>query len=331
MLSIHGVGHFHPEYILDNSFFEQLDIGVDEQWVLERVGIEQRHTVLSLDYIRQTRNRDPRAAAEASYYTNAETGARAARMALARAGLQPADIGLVIAGGCSPQFSIPSEACWIAAELGIQAQAFDLHAACSSFALQLHFLNTMRPEALPEFILLVNPENTTRTVDYTDRGTAVLWGDGTAAAVVSTKLPAPLQVTSSTYATDPTGWNKVTIPRGGHFQQEGRAVQTFAIKKMVETVNALRQHAATSAEQLFFIGHQANLRMLQCVSHKIGIRAERHLYNVNRYGNCGAAGAPSVLSEYWDCLTPGDTVALAVVGSGLAWGGMVLQHSGHSC
>jgi 3-oxoacyl-[acyl-carrier-protein] synthase-3 len=149
--------------------------------------------------------------------------------------------------------------------------------------------------------------------------------------VVSTKILAPLQVTSSTYATDPTGWNQVMIPRGGHFQQEGRAVQTFAIKKTVETVNALCQHAATSAEQLFFIGHQANLRMLQSVSHKIGIRDERHLYNVNRYGNCGAAGAPSVLSEYWDCLTPGDTVALAVVGSGLAWGGMVLQHRSHSC
>lgn len=328
MIYIHGVGHFHPGNIIDNGFLEKLDIGVDEDWVLERVGIHQRRTVLALDYILQTRNRDPRAAAEASQYTNGETGALAARMALVRAGIQLSEIGLVIAGGCSPQFSIPAEACCIAAELGIDVPAFDLHSACSTFALQLHFLNSMSPEALPDFILLVNPENMTRSVDYSDRGTAVLWGDCTGAAVVSTKVPAMMLVKFSTYSTDPTGWNKVIIPRGGHFQQEGRAVQMFAIKKTVETINEIHKRAATSLDKLFFIGHQANLRMLQSVSHRIGIRDDRHLYNVDRYGNCGAAGAPSVLSQYWHSFKPGDEVVLVVVGSGLSWGGVLLQQCG---
>ena len=97
MLQIHGVGHFHPENVIDNAFLESLDIGTNDEWILERVGIRERRTVLSLDYIRDTRNADPRAAYEASRYTNAQTAARASRMALERAGLEPGDIGMVIA------------------------------------------------------------------------------------------------------------------------------------------------------------------------------------------------------------------------------------------
>jgi 3-oxoacyl-[acyl-carrier-protein] synthase III len=325
MLYLHGMGHFHPPTVIDNDFLESLDIGVDQKWVLERVGIRTRRTVLSLDYLRETRNHDPRAAAEASAYDNAQTGAEAARMALSRAGLETSVVGLVISGGCSPQFNIPSEACRIAAELGINAPAFDMHSACSSFALQMHFLNSMRPEALPDFVLVVNPENNTRTVDYTDRRTAVLWGDGTAAAVVSARVPSNRRIKFSTFTSDPKGWDKVVIPAAGHFQQDGQAVQAFAIKKTVETVNGLRRQAAGGGRDLYFIGHQANLRMLQSACGRVEIEPERHFYNVDRYGNCGAAGAPGVLSERWDDLKGGDEVALAVVGSGLAWGGLLLE------
>ena len=110
MLYLHGMGHFHPENVITNRFLEELEIGTDEAWILERVGIRERRTVLPLDYIRQTKNRDPRAAHEASLYRNAQTGAAAARMALDRAGLKPADVGLVIAGSSSPAFLIPAEA-----------------------------------------------------------------------------------------------------------------------------------------------------------------------------------------------------------------------------
>src|SRR4051812_8814521 len=102
MIYFHGFGHFHPENQLDNAFLESLDIGTTEQWITERVGIKSRRTVLPLDYIRATKNTDLRGAQEAALYTNAETGRRAALMALERAGLQPSDIGMVIAGGCSP-------------------------------------------------------------------------------------------------------------------------------------------------------------------------------------------------------------------------------------
>jgi 3-oxoacyl-[acyl-carrier-protein] synthase-3 len=320
MVYLHGIGHFHPENTIDNSFLANLDIGVDEKWVLERVGIHERRTVLSLDYISKTRNQDPRAAREASDYNNAQTGAIAALRAISRAGIEASDIGMVIAGGCSPQYSIPSEACMIAAEIGIEVPAIDLNAACSSFAMQLHFINSMRAEATPDFILLVNSENNTRTIDYSDRTTAVLWGDGTVASVVSNKISSSAEIKFSTYNSNPFGWNKVLIPNGRHFWQDGAAVQTFAIKRTVETIIKLRESTVNHPENFFFIGHQANLRMLQSVCNRVDINADRHLFNVDHFGNCGAAGAPSVLSENWDSFQSGDELALAVVGSGLAWG-----------
>jgi 3-oxoacyl-[acyl-carrier-protein] synthase-3 len=131
MLFIHGIGHFHPENVIDNAFLDSLNIQSDTEWILERVGIHQRRTVLPLDYIRNTRNIRPADSQAVSLYSNAQTGAKAAELALQRAGIQPSDIGMVISGGCSPLFSIPAEACIIAAEMGIQATCFDLNSSCS--------------------------------------------------------------------------------------------------------------------------------------------------------------------------------------------------------
>jgi len=104
------MGHFYPENVVTNRFLSDLDIGSSEEWIVERVGIRERHTVLPLDYIRETKNRDVRAAQEASLYTNGQTAARAARMALERAGLAPADIGMVISGSSAPDVASPAEA-----------------------------------------------------------------------------------------------------------------------------------------------------------------------------------------------------------------------------
>ena len=324
-LFIHGLGHFHPDSVIDNAFLESLDIGTSERWVMERVGIRRRRTVLDPGYIRATRNTDASKSAQASAFDNAQTGARAARMALERAGLTPADIGLVIAGGCSPQYMIPAEACRIAAELGISAPAFDINSACSSFAVQLHFLRSMGAAAAPRFALVINAENSTRTVNYNDRSTAVLWGDATSAAVVSLTESAPMRAVFSMVQSDPAGWDKVMIPPGGHFTQSGSAVQMFAVKKSLETLYALREHASVGPDRLYFVGHQANLRMLESVCARAEIPADRHLFNVDEYGNCGAAGAPSVLSQHWSRFGAGDEIALVVVGSGLTWGGLLLR------
>jgi 3-oxoacyl-[acyl-carrier-protein] synthase III len=324
-LFVHGVGHFHPENRIDNAFLASLDIGTDDAWIMERVGIRSRRTVLPLDYIVRTKNEHPLEAARWSLHTNAETGARAAGLAMERAGIAPSQIGLVIAGGCSPQYSIPAEACLVAAELGIHAPAYDISSACSSFAVQLHHLRAMRPEAVPDYVLVVNVENTTRTVDYRDRRTAVLWGDGSSAAVVSARVPAPVRVRQSVVHSDPAGWKKVVIPTGGHFAQEGSAVQGFAIRKSVATVNELAVHLRGDRAGMVFIGHQANLLMLNAVCERAGIEPSRHLFNVDEFGNCGAAGAPGVLSQHWDTLPPRCEIAMVVVGSGLTWGGLLIE------
>ena len=329
MLYLHGIGHFHPESVIDNAFLEALDIGTTNEWILERVGIERRRTVLSLDYIRSTRNADPRAAHEASLYSNAETAARAVEMALARAGLQASDIGMVIAGGCSPQYLIPAEACIVAEKLGVSVPAFDVSSACSTFLAQINVLEGMRPEKLPEFILLVSAENNTRTVDYSDRSTAGLWGDGTSAAIVSARTPARAVIRDVMFQTDPTGWEKVRIPAGGFFAQEGSAVQMFAIRKTSATARELLARVPDDQrERAWFIGHQANLGMLRSSVSRSGIDEARHLHNVVRFGNTGAAGAPTVLSQNWESFADGDLLALVVVGSGLSWGGALISFEG---
>ena len=109
-LNLLGMGHFHPGNEITNRFLEDLDIGTTDEWILERTGIRSRRTTLPLDYIRETRNRDPRAAIEAAEISNAEMGARAARMALERSGVDVSDVGLVIGGGCAPDTVTPAEA-----------------------------------------------------------------------------------------------------------------------------------------------------------------------------------------------------------------------------
>jgi 3-oxoacyl-[acyl-carrier-protein] synthase-3 len=322
LLDLHAIGHFHPETVLDNQFLTSLDIGVDAKWIEDRVGIIERRTTLPLEYLRQTRNREPRAAAEAAHTTATQMSAGATRMALERAGLEAAQLGMIVSGGCSPEMQIPADASRIANALGIGATCFDLHSACSSFASQIHFLNQMRPEALPDFVLAVSSEAFTHTIDYTDRRQAVLFGDGASAAIVSSRVPAPSVITDTSFGSDPAGQQYVTIPTGGHFAQEGHAVQTFAIKTTTEVVRSLQASLPPlETRRQVFIGHQANLRMLENVCKRTGIALTDHYSNVAYYGNAGAAGAPTVLSQNWDELRH-TVIHVAVVGSGLAWGGM---------
>lgn len=328
MLYFHGLGHFHPENAFDNAFLESLDIGTNDAWIVERVGIRSRRTVLPLDYIRTTKNKDLRAAQEAALYTNAETGRRAALMAIERAGIAPTDIGLVIAGGCSPDRCIPAEASSIANALGLSCPALDIHSACSSFGSQVHFLSMMGA-GLPEYVLLVSPENTTRITDFSDRASAILFGDATSAAVVSTKIPARARVVFSTFGGNPGGADEVVIPRVGHFFQNGPAVHKFAIKQMAALVDEILARVGPERrERVYYVGHQANLTMLQAVCRRCEIPPERHLHNIVDFGNQAAAGAPVVLSQQWERFRDRDVVAVAVVGSGLSWASIQIEFGG---
>lgn len=332
-LHLHGVGHFHPENEITNRFLEELDIGTSEAWILERVGIRVRRTTLPLDYIRQTRNRDVRQGAEVALYKNAGLAKRAAELAIQRAGIAPEQIGLVISGSNAPDVLCPAEACFVARELGIEAQAFDLNSACSSFLVQLQTLSMMDPAKLPDFVLLVAVDSLTRSVDYSDRATAVLFGDAAAAAVLSPRAPGPARILHAQCATSPAGAEKVVVERTGHFRQDGRAVQMFAIKRTREGYEKIREAVAEEggdAGALHFIGHQANLRVLEQVCRRCGIPPERHHANVELFGNTGSASAPSVLSMGWEKWRSGDDVALVAVGGGLTWGRALVRFGGES-
>ncbi len=324
-LYLHGIGHFHPETEITNAFLEELDIGTNDAWIMERVGIRSRRTVLPLDYIRETRNRDPRLSQEAALYTHGETGRRAAEMAVARAGVDLADIGMVITGSSHPDTMSPADACYVARALELEVPAFDVNSACTSFFTTLFMLSGMGPDTLPDFVLVVTPESLTTTVDYADRSASVLWGDGTTAAVLSTRVPSRVEVVGNTLHSSPAGADKVVVPVGGHFRQDGRTVQMFAIKKTVRLLRALQASYADPERRLHFIGHQANLMMLRTVCQQCGVPDERHHANVVDYGNTGAAGAPSVVSMRWDDWREGDDVAVVGVGSGLTWSSFLLR------
>jgi 3-oxoacyl-[acyl-carrier-protein] synthase-3 len=325
MLYLHAMGHFNPENIISNKFLEDLDIGTNNEWIIERVGIENRRTVLPLDYIIKTKNKDPRAAFEARQYKNAQMAAKAAKMALQRASLKPENIGMIITGSSSPDHHAPAEASAVAAELGIEVPSWDMNSACSSFGMQINFLSRMQPESLPDYVLVVDSETLTKCVDYSNRSTAVLFGDGSSAAIVSTKNPTRAAFLSCYFDSKPSAWEKVTIGYDWYFNQDGNAVQGFAIRQTTESIKNLQKIYAQEAKRFVFIGHQANLLMLKTVSERRGIKPEHHWYNVDQFGNTGCCSAPTVLSRHWDEIQPGDRIAIAIVGAGLSWAHMMLK------
>jgi 3-oxoacyl-[acyl-carrier-protein] synthase III len=252
-------------------------------------------------------------------------GAAAARLALKRASLKPEDIGMVIAGSSSPDNVAPAEASAIATELGIEVPCLDMNSACSTFGMQINFLSRMKPDSLPPYILLVDSETLTKTVDYSDRNTAVLFGDGSSAAIVSTMLPAHAAFMICSFDSRPSAWEKVGITWNWNFHQEGNAVQGFAIRQTTESVKILQEAFVAEAKRFIFIGHQANLLMLKTVSERRGINPEHHWYNVDQFGNTGCCSAPAVLSMHWDEIKMGDRIAMAIVGAGLSWTHMMLK------
>jgi 3-oxoacyl-[acyl-carrier-protein] synthase-3 len=318
-LNLLGVGHFHPPNEISNSFLESLDIGTNDDWIMERVGIRSRRTTLPLDYIRETRNCDTREAARVAEISNADLGARAARMAIERAGISASDIGLVIGGTCAPDTVSPAESCNVSRLLEIESPSLDVNSACTSFLAGMRVVSMMREDALPDYVLVVAMESMTSTVDYSDRRAAVLWGDAGFAAVLSPRHTGRAQIVDTFLESSPAGADKVTVDRQGYFEQEGRTVQMFAIKKTSMCLNRIKALQEDSGRPLHFIGHQANLRMLETVCKRCGIDDEYHHANVDLFGNTGAASSGTVLSQNWDKWREGDDVSVVGVGSGLTW------------
>lgn len=327
MLYVHGMGSFHPDNVIDNAFLESLDIGTTADWITTRVGIRERRTSLPLDYIRTTRNQDIRACLEASPLSHLDFVERAARAALEKAGVGPDQVGMVVADPGGQFYRTPAVANLLADRLGIRGLALDVGTACATFGLQIHLLNQMRPESLPDFVLVALGSPISWITNYADRNTAVLFGDGAAAAVVSPRVPGGFELLASTAGSDSAQWRKLTAPVYSHFTFDGPAVQKFAIGQAVATARAVLPEGEAFGRR-HFVGHPANRPMLDLTCRMLDAPPELHLVDIERYGNTGQSSAPAVLAEHWDDVAPGDEVVVSVVGGGLTWAGLRLRRAG---
>jgi 3-oxoacyl-[acyl-carrier-protein] synthase-3 len=319
------MGCFHPSNVITNAFIEALDIGTTNEWIIDKIGIKERVSTLPLDYIKQTRNVDPRAAIEVASHTPTDLGVNAAQRALVSAGITIDQVGLIICNTCTPLETVPSEAQRIALRLGSRAPAYDVLTACPAFALHVDYLNGFTPEALPEYILCINTAAMTQRVNYNDRTDGAIWGDGAAAWVMSYQHQGKLKVVESTYATDPSRCEAVVVDTYGYFHQDGRAVRDFSVRQTVRLIKSFEERHEVLWNRDVFIGHQANATMLQQITNNREIPDTNHWHNVTYLGNQAAAGAPAVLAQHWEKIVPGQKVIVAVVGAGLSWGSVLFE------
>lgn len=326
MLHILGMGYHHPDALIDNRFLEDLETGTNAEWIMDKIGIETRRSVLPLDYIRSTRNRDTREARAVAATTPTELAQKAASDAMWRAGIRPEQIGLVICNSCNPNHTAPSEGQRIAEALGAKnALAYDVFSACPAFALHLDYLASFEEEALPEYVLCVSTAALTLNVNYDDRSDGAIWGDGAGAWIVSARHPGKLAIRDTIFTADPTRCEAVVVDTHGHFHQDGRAVRDFSVRQTVRLIKQLEEDYALDWSKDVFIGHQANATMLRQITENRGIPESNHWHNAREYGNQAGAGAPIVLAMHWDEIRPGQRIVIAVVGAGLSWGSALLE------
>jgi len=327
---IQAMGHAHPRHVVSNDFFSSLEIGSDSEWIRTRTGVEKRNFVLAPEQIRLIRQNKRSVTDFTSPDLDITALSKQAWKLLEErnvSGYQPLD--LLICGTSVPDWDIPSNACVIAKALSLSCQAFDVNSACSSFVVDLHVARGLLGQGMAKNIAIINPERYSLRMDYRDRNSCILFGDAASVSWLTVEyngdFPA-LELIDTYIESSPAGAFSVQIPYGKTFWQDGKAVQKFAIKKTLSSVHhILDKNQLTIADIAYFIGHQANLRMLNSITKKLGLLKEKHLSNVSTYGNQGAAGAPCVLSQNWKKWKKGDYILVAVVGAGLTWGAALFR------
>jgi 3-oxoacyl-[acyl-carrier-protein] synthase-3 len=302
---INIIKSFFPEEVLDNKFFEER-LDTSDEWITSRVGIKER---------RKCSQDDP----------TLFLGVNAVRQ-LPPEALQ--DLDCIIVGTSITQWHIPSTANLIAKELNIDwVPCFDIKAACSSFAYGAKVIQGLLATGYKKILFIV-PEAYTSVVDYTDRSSAILWGDGAVACIFSNK-PSGFEVIDMFIDSKSSGAHSVVIPVNGHFSQEGNKVQNFAVRYSIKASLEMLERNNLSgkvAENIdYLILHQANLKMMNAVAKHLGMKENQLLHNIEHYGNTAAVGAASVLAENWDKIKSGEKALITVVGSGLSWGSMLLK------
>lgn len=318
-----GTGHSYPQGILTNAELEKM-VETSDDWITSRTGIKQRRKAAPGEYTSQF-------------------AVHAARQAIERAGLQAEDIDLIFCATVSPDQILPSTGCIIQAELGAnKAAAMDIVAACSGFLYGLTLADTMVRTGQSKYALVIGAEILTQYVDYTDRNTCVLFGDGAGAAVLG-PVDGDRGILAARIKSDgryeeqlfsPGGGTRrpataATLAAGDHFfKMKGNELFKVAVRSMTDISREVLEEAGLSATDLkLFIPHQANQRITDGVASKLNVESERVYSNIAMHGNTSSASIPIALDECVEAgrISPGDLVLMASFGGGVTWGGVLVR------
>jgi 3-oxoacyl-[acyl-carrier-protein] synthase-3 len=314
-----GVGHYLPERIVPNSDFEKT-IDTSDEWIRSRSGIERRHIA-------------------APGQLTSDLATRAAQAALADAGLEPADIDAIIVATSTADLTFPSCATSVQAALGMTGGfAFDVQAVCAGFVYALSTANALIVAGQARRVLVIGAETFSRLMDWTDRSTCVLFGDGAGALVLEAAEGTGTNADRGILATDlhSDGRHKdilyvdggVSTGTIGHLRMEGKEVFRHAVEKLAETAHAaLDKVGLTGGDVDWIVPHQANIRIIEGTAKRMQVPMERVVVTVQDHGNTSAASIPLALSvgRARGQIKPGDLLVTEAIGGGLAWGSVVLR------
>jgi 3-oxoacyl-[acyl-carrier-protein] synthase-3 len=324
-VAIRSLATYVPPRLLTNQDLERL-VDTTDEWILQRTGIRERHIV------------DPGVA-------TSDLGKEAAIRAIARAGLTPDDIGLIVVGTVTPDMMFPSTACLIQHKIGAsRAWGFDLSAACSAFTYSLTAASQIIASGGHQHALVVGADVMSSIIDYRDRATCVLFGDGAGAVVLSRVDDLSNGVILDyEHEVDGGGGDALCMPAGGslrpashetiderlhYVKQDGQTVFKFAVRKTEEIARRILDRNGLGPGDLdLFVSHQANRRIIQSATEKLGVAPEKVIINIERFGNTTAATIPLALNDAMCSgrLKKGNLVLLASVGAGFTVGAVLLR------
>jgi 3-oxoacyl-[acyl-carrier-protein] synthase-3 len=321
-VTIAGVGSHLPERVVPNAWFERL-VETSDEWIRERTGIAER-----------------RFAAEGE--ATSDLAVAAVRRALKDAGIAPEQVDLIVCATLTPDTPIPATAVWVQRKLGLSCPAFDVNAACAGFSYGLSTGAAFVASGAAETVVVIGAEVLSRVMDFSDRSTCVLFGDG-AGAVVLRPSDAP-GIIGSVLGADGTAAEILIIPAGGSARPaspetvaardhairmpSGREVFKRAVIEMASACRELLDKAGYTPEDVdVLIPHQANARIMVAVAERLGIGPDRAVVDVAEVGNTSAASIPIALDRAFRAgrVRPGDLVLLTSFGAGLAWGASLIR------
>ncbi|WP_457107088.1 beta-ketoacyl-ACP synthase III [Methylobacterium sp. P5_C11] len=311
-----GTGSSLPGRVVTNADLAA-QVDTSDAWIVQRTGIRQRHIA-------------------AADETTSVLGTRAARAALDDAGLTADDIDLVICATSTPDHTFPATSTQIQAALGIhQGAAFDLQAVCAGFVFAVSTADKFLTTGAARRALVIGAETFSRIVDWEDRTTCVLFGDGAGAIVLEAQEAGARGVLSTSLRSDGRHREKLYVDGGpgstgttGHLRMEGRDVFRFAVGQVTDViVEALAQAGLTVADLDWFVPHQANRRIIEASADKLGIAREKIVLTVDRHGNTSAASIPLALdvARRDGRIRAGDLVMIEAIGGGFSWGAALIR------